>query len=285
MNSVLWSPLLLAGLMTVLPSASAQDAARSLAGTWRFTHALPAPWDAPVSGDANLQGQHLRLADGVMQGPAPLDCGTPARLAPTSLPAEGLFQGNLPAPAQETAQALGLKVFPVRGLSVTCDKGLFEFHQADEDTLLLGLDNRVWTLSRASGTRAPADSPAGRVQALLEQHLAGPKVMDDASASAKAPLQSRRLNQLVQAYLARPRSPDQVPPIDGDPYTDSQEHPTRFAVGTARIRHGRAWVPVVLADAWSRRVITYELVRESGIWQVDDLDDGHGNRLSALLRR
>ncbi|MEW6677946.1 MAG: DUF3828 domain-containing protein [Pseudomonadota bacterium] len=256
-----------------------------LAGTWRFTHALPAPWGAPLDGSASLGGKSLRLAAGRMQGPAPLDCASPARLEATAQPAEGLFQGSLPSPALPGAQGLGFSRFPVQGLRVSCDKGVFEFHQADADTLLLGLDNRVWVLSRAPGALAPADSPAGRVQALLEQHFSGPMGFDAATAQAKAPFLSKALNHLMAAYLARPRAQDEVPPINGDPYTDSQEYPTRFAVGTAQHHAGGARVTVMLADGWRRHGITYELVRENGSWQLDDLDYGQGGRLRHGLQQ
>jgi hypothetical protein len=262
---------------------AATDSASSLAGPWRFTHARPAPWGEPLAGSADLTGQILVLAANHMQGPAPLDCG-PARLETTTYPAEGLFQGGLPAPAEPLAQALGIGQFPVAGVRVTCDKGMFEFHRADADTLLLGLDNRVWTLSRAAGAQARADSPAGRVEGLLERHFQGPMGFDQATAQAKTPFQSKALNRLVAAYLARPRPQDEVPPINGDPYTDSQEYPVRFAVGAARVHQEQAWVPVRFADAWSHRTLTFELVREDGAWRLDDLDYGQGGRLSALLR-
>lgn len=279
------STVLLAGLLGTAHTASAQSATSSLSGSWRFTHALPAPWGAPLPHAANLKGQTLQLGDGLMRGPSPLDCRTPAQIEATTLPAEGLFQGMLPTPAPAAAQALGLSVFPVSGLSVSCDTGRFEFHQADADSLLLGLDNQIWTLSRAAGTHAATDSPAARVQALLELHfIPGPRVLNASTAKTKMPFQSRRLNRLIQAYLARPRSPDLVPPIDGDPYTDSQEYPTRFAVGATRISDGRAFVSVELADGWVRRVITYELIRAAGAWRVDDVDYGEGGRYSVFLQ-
>lgn len=269
-------------ILALLTAAEPALAADALTGSWRFTHAAAAPWGAPLAGGATLAGQTLILAPKRMQGPAPLDCG-PARLEASAYPAEGLFQGNLPAPAKKQAQALGLGRFPVSGLRVTCGAGIFEFHRADADTLLLGLDNRVWTLSRAPGALAAADSPAGRVERLLETHFAGDMGFDAKSAAAKAAFQSQRLNQLVAAYLARPRPQDEVPPINGDPYTDSQEYPTRFAVGAARLQRDRAQVPVRFADALSRRSLTFELVRTGGVWQVDDIDYGHGDRLSTLL--
>lgn len=275
----------LSSLLALCLAAPALAEPSALAGAWRFTHALAAPWGAPLAGSAELTGKTLRLTPTSMAGPAPLNCGGPARLEATEVPAEGLFQGVLPAPATPAAQALGLAAFPVKGLRVSCDKGVFEFHQADADTLLLGLDNRVWTLSRATGARAPAHTPAGRVEALLERHFSGPRAMNAATAPTRAPFQTQRLNRLITAYLARPRSPDLVPPIDGDPYTDSQEYPTRFAVGAARVCRKRAQVPVRFADAWSQRTVIYELTRVKGGWRVDDLDYGQGGRLSALLRQ
>lgn len=266
------------------PATGATASASSLTGPWRFTHATSAPWGEPLAGSADLTGQILVLAANHMQGPAPLDCG-PARLEATSYPAAGLFQGGLPAPAEHSAKTLGIGRFPVAGVRVTCDKGVFEFHQVDVDTLLLGLDNRVWTLSRAAGAQARADSPAGLVEGLLERHFKGPMGFDQATAQAKTPFQSEALNRLVAAYLARPRPQDEVPPIDGDPYTDSQDYPVRFAVGAARIRQDQARVPVRFADAWSHRTLTFELVWEDGDWRVDDLDYGQGGRLSTLLRQ
>lgn len=266
-----------------LPSALASPA--ELAGRWRFTHALPAPWGTPLAGGADLAGKTLQLRAQAMQGPAPLDCAGAARLESTRYSAQGLFQGNLPEPALRSAQQLGLGQRSVAGLRVSCDKGVFEFHRADADTLLLGLDNRVWTLSRSTGARAGGASAAGLVQTLLERHFGGDRSFSAAAAEARAALQSKALNRLFTAYLTKPRPRDEVPPIDGDPYADSQEYPTRFAVGKARLRRDRARVPVRFADAWSRRVITFELKREDGSWRLDDLDYGSGARLSALLRQ
>ncbi|MEW5788520.1 MAG: hypothetical protein AB1899_11775 [Pseudomonadota bacterium] len=272
--------LLMAALMALPALADQTDP--GLAGTWRITHALPAPWGAALPGSSDLAGQTLRVSRQAMAGPGPLACAAP-KLEPTRYPAQGLFQGNLAAPAEQQARQLGLGQFPVSGIRATCAKGIFEFHRADPDTLLLGLDNRVWILSRAPGTQVRANSPAGRVESLLERHFGGDMGFGPATAPAKAPFQSKRLNQMVADYLARPRTPDQVPPINGDPYTASQEYPTRFAVGVASLGKQRARVPVRFADAWGQRMVTYDLVLEDGGWRVDDLDFGHGTRLSALL--
>jgi hypothetical protein len=273
--------LLLVGCLAVPALSNGQDPTATLTGTWRFTQATTAPWSAPQPDGIELIGKTLNLTANGMQGPDPLNCRR-AQLEASRAPAEGLFQGNLPAPADKAARGLGLGVLPVAGLRVTCGQGLFDFHQADAETLLLGLDNQIWTLSRAPGALAEADSPPGQVQHLLETHFAGRMAFEPDSAAAKTRFQSERLNQLVANYLARPRPDDEAPPINGDPYTDSQEYPTRFAVGATRIEQNRARVPVRFADAWSERTITFELVREAGSWRVDDLDYG-GARMSDQL--
>ena len=275
---------LLLGLCLLAGSAS-RAAPQTLGGAWRFTHWLEAPWGAAPVGGAELGGQVLRIGPGAMRGPAPLDCTARATVEPTRLPSEALFQGNLPDPAQQSARRLGLSRERMPGLRVSCDAGEFEFHQADADTLVLALDNRVWFLSRAPGTRADASSPAGRVQALLEQHVGGDMHFDLAGAQAKAGFQSDALNRRLAAYMARARVRDEAPAINGDPYTDSQEQPTRFAVAAARVRGQRARVVVRFADGWGERLVTYELVREAGQWRLNDLDFGSGGRLSQLLRR
>ena len=89
------------------PTIGATASASSLAGPWRFTHATSAPWGEPLAGSTDLAGQTLVLTARYMQGPAPLNCG-PARLEATAYPAAGLFQGGLPAPAEPSAQTLGI---------------------------------------------------------------------------------------------------------------------------------------------------------------------------------
>lgn len=270
-------------LLAVCLPAHAVTSGVSLTGTWRFTHGVSAPWGAPLAGSANMTGRTLRLASRAMMGPAPLDCGN-ARLEDTAYPAEGLFQGNLPAPAQAAARALGMAKFPVAGLRVTCDKGIFEFHQADADTLLLGLDNQIWALSRAAGALAAATSPEATVERLLERHFSGDMGFTPQSIRGKAGWLSNRLRQRLAKYFARPASADEVPAIDGDPFTYSQEYPVRFAVGKAGVIAGSARVPVRFADGYRDRVVTYVLARDGAEWKVDDLSYEDGASLGRLLK-
>lgn len=251
-------------------------------GSWRFTHALPAPWQEAV-GDQSLIGKTLTVGANRLRGPAPFDCGH-MRVETTAMPAESLFQGMLPVPAERAAEPLGIHVFPVISFALSCDTGVFDFHLADAHTLLVALDNRIWTLSRAPGALAAGATPEGTVERLLEAHFNGDMDFITAAVENKNPWLANELLSLIADYFSRPQPPDEVPNIDGDPFTDSQEYPTRFAVGKAR-RNGRtATVPVTMADAWRTRTLEYKLRRESGGWRLDDIVYPEGGSLRALLR-
>ena len=254
---------------------------------WRITHTVTAPW-APAAPSSNMAqpswvGRALTFQTNAVRGPGVLTCGH-AVIEPTHYPAEGLFQGSLPAPAATAAQALGIMLLPLAGVRLTCDTGVFEFHRVDAETLLLGLDNQVLILSRAPGALAEANSPEGRVQRLLEAHFRGNMGFTPASTKRKQDWLSTRLKDRVAHYFAQPASADEVPVINGDPFTDSQEYPTRFAVNKASVRGSSAEVPVRFADAYRNRNVTYRLVRERGVWRLDDLVYEQGETLQGLLK-
>ncbi|MEF8716752.1 MAG: DUF3828 domain-containing protein [Candidatus Accumulibacter necessarius] len=254
---------------------------------WRITHTVTAPW-APAAASPNMAqpawvGHALTFQTNAVRGPGVLTCGH-AVIEPTHYPAEGLFQGSLPAPAATAARALGIMLLPLAGVRLTCDTGMFEFHRVDADTLLLGLDNQVFILSKAPGALAEANSPEGRVQRLLEAHFKGDMGFTPASTERKREWLSKRLKHRVAHYFAKPVSADEAPVINGDPFTDSQEYPTRFAVNKASVRGSSAEVPVRFADAYRNRNVTYRLVRERGVWRLDDLVYEQGEALQGLLK-
>jgi hypothetical protein len=256
------------------------------AGLWRITHSVPAPWaavvDASVAAVPNHAGQTLVLDETALRGPGPLDCA-PARVELLRVSAEGLFEGNLPAPAEEAARALGIAAFPVDQVRVTCANAAFDFHHVDSQTLLLGLDNRVWTLSCAPGALAAPDAPSGVVQRLLELHYGGAMGFTPATVDAKRRFLTQALVRDTADYFDRPVPPDDVPVLNGDPFTDSQEYPTRFAVSDADVEAGSARVPVRFADAWREYVLEFHLVRGVDGWQVDDVLDREHRSLRAVL--
>jgi hypothetical protein len=257
----------------------------ALAPEWRITRVVGAPWAPGESIRLPLQGwvgKAVSFKADSVEGPGVLRCGHAVRET-TNFPAESLFQGNLPAPAEQAAQALGIAHLPVTGVSVSCDSGIFEFHHVDAENLLLALDNQILTLSHSPGTLASAASPEGRVQRLLEAHFGGDMGFMPANLKGQRIWFSQTLNEAVSRYFDRPTSADEVPAIDGDPFTDSQEYPQRFTVGTARVSDGKADVPVRLSDAFRERSVIYVMRHEGGSWHLDDLRLASDETLRGLL--
>jgi hypothetical protein len=251
-------------------------------GAWRFTHALPAPWGEALPGAANLAGQRLAFGAAALEGPDPIACA-PATIEQLTVPAEGLFEGGLGEQAEGRARLLGISTFPVPLIRVSCPNAAFDFARVDADTLLFALDNQVWSLSQAPGALAAADTPEAAVQALLETHYAGELGFTPESVAAKAGQLSTALRQAIADHFAQPWPKDEVPPINGDPFTDSQEYPTRFAVGAASVEGDAAEVVVRFADAFVAYELGYRLRREDGAWRIDDVIGRDRSGLRELL--
>jgi hypothetical protein len=240
-----------------------------------------APWtvDAPV--DAAFVGKRVRFAAKEVQAPAPLGCRNAVYEA-SSVPPEGLFQGGLPAAPQQ-ARALGFAEGAVAGFSLTCDSGVWEFHRADADTLLFALDNVIWTLSRAYGASARLGSPESVVEALLEFHFNHDYGFLKETADARKEWLSANLSARIDRYFEQEFSPDIAPVINGDPFTDSQEFPTRFAVRKGAVQGGVASTPVEFSDGYVKKRIVYRLTYGLAGWRIDDLVYADGSTFSEVL--
>lgn len=263
------------------PAVSIQAAPDSEAGAgaWRLADGVVAPWaDHAVAPDPALRGREVRFEPGRVVAPHPIGCDG-ARYEWRFPPPEGLFEGNLPAPAVEAAGRLGIAPGPVPTLRTTCTNAGFDFHRDDRGNLLLGLDNVVWRLAPAGR----GDSPADVVLALLSSHFTHDMAFTADSVRLKQAFLSMALRARIDAYLAVPGSPDEAPLINGDPFTDSQEYPDRFTLGTAETRGDARIVPVRFADDVARHRVDYLLVQEGGRWVVDDLVDGRQQSFRDLL--
>lgn len=265
------------------------DAPPRAGDRWRVIGQVPAPWAPPAGGAATSSltvGAVVAFAPGRVIAPFPLGCdNADAEYAVT--PAAGLFQGNLPRPAERAAATAGLHHLPVLTLSVRCDAGVFDYHFADADRLLLGLDNRIWTLAAEHASSTPRST----VLRFLMIHMTGDMGFDSATFEKKRSFVTPDLAGQVATYFARTHPPDEPPPINGDPITDSQEYPARFrlapagelgsldATGVDRVR-----VPVVFANNGREHTVTFELVRSDTGWLLDDLVYTGGRRLTSLLQ-
>lgn len=263
----------------LLAAVAPARAGSTTAEVWRVVAVRPAPWAAAtavaepaVGGLWRLQGGHLRVS------------GLPpcAALRQRFLlqPAEGLFEGLLPAPAADAARALGVRRLPLLTQRLSCDNAGFDLHHIAPGRALTALDGQVLTLQRD----ADDGSPQAVATALLQQHFGDDMGFTPASVEAKAAWLGAGLRQRLAAWWALPTAPDEVPAINGDPFTNSQEYPDAFELGPATLRGARAWLPVRFAGEGRSWTVTLLMAREQGQWRVTDLRYADGTRLSQWLR-
>lgn len=261
----------------------------SLHGTWRVSRGVLAPWVPASDKSWNTKswiGQTVRFEPNRVAGPESLRCSGVVNYEATNFPADALFQGALPAPAAKAiaaATALGFSKLPAKGTSLNCDAGLYEFHQVDATAELVAVNNVIWTLDRSPGALAVATSPEGVVQRFLETHFAGDMGFDATTFGAKSKFMSTTLTGSAKKYFAKPVKKDDVPDIDGDAFTNSQEYPTRFSVGGATTTANASTVRVKFSDAHSVKTVTYLMTMEGGTWHIDDVRYEQGPTLRTIL--
>jgi hypothetical protein len=272
---------------TASHAVAARSGAGSIMGEWRFVRAQVAPWVVEKkSGNPNAKGwigRRIRFEPTRVVGPGALGCAH-AVYRPSRFDADALFQGALPAPAAGSAEQLGIVGAPLAGTTLDCDSGLFEYHRVDANTAVVALDNVIWTLDRSPGAFALDSTPAGAVQRLLERHFAGSMGFDARSVRTKSEWLTGDLRARIARYFAKPSSPNEVPAIDGDPFTDSQEYPTRFSVGAGVAQGDSATVTVRFSDGHRVRPVVYALRRQRDAWRVDDLRYENRETLRQWLR-
>lgn len=267
-------------IAAVLGSACAQadtpaiDAAAF--GSWRFVAARSAPWAADGPPGTELMGARVAFGATEIVAPAPMGCAN-ATYEFVVMTAEGFFQGGLPAPADSIARALGMRV-PALTIQVTCDTGVFDYHHIDGDTLLLALDNVVWTLAPEAD-----ESPATIVRRLLAAHMSGDMAFTPEAVATKRAYLAASLADSIAAWFAVPWPTDEPPPINGDPFTDSQEYPDRFRFDGVEVAGDRATVRVAFSDGTRTRPVEFILLREGSEWVVDDLRYEDGSTFREML--
>jgi hypothetical protein len=287
----LWTLVLaIAALLAIATVARGADGSKgpvpaslaSLLGEWRIVGSVPAPWaDATPAIAAIAIGARIRLAPERLEGPQPIGCGA-ARFERFEAPPEGLFEANLPDPERDAAR-LGFHAGLVACVRAICANASLDFHLVDPWTMVFGLDNRIYTLSRAPGALAAADTPEGSAQRLLQGHFAGDRGFSDAAWAAKRGALAPLLAEALDAYFAVDWPVDEPAPINGDPLTMSQESATRFAVFDAEINDGIARVPVRFADRATDWQVVLQLERGHAGWLLTDVVDARGERFSTWL--
>jgi hypothetical protein len=147
-------------LCCIAASVSAPAVAQErFAGDWVVANAVVAPWasdpkDPTDQADAKrILGKRLAIGKGFLRAPEPLGCAKPT-YALRDATADTLFEGSLntdgankPTDPEAAARALGITQKTVRGMTASCSE--VEFLLIDPDTMLFGLNNRVFTAKRA----------------------------------------------------------------------------------------------------------------------------------------
>lgn len=284
----------LAALMgaAAAPAAPSPVAARPAtpdSQRWELASAAPLPGQAPRPLPWPA-GTVLALDARALKGPAPLACA-PAQQQLLRTPAQGLFEGSFaPLGAQGAAAAARALGLPGDGAAATlrihCPNASFDLHLTPSGEALLALDGQVLRWRRADPVAAPPPGPQAAARQLLLRHLGGEPSFGADSIAALAPWLSPALQQRFARWLATPQPPDEVPALDGDPFTGSQEPPLTLAPGAAQpAGRDAARVPVRMQFEGGPVRTLHLLMRRQpdGRWQVDDIDYGRGLRLSMLL--
>jgi hypothetical protein len=123
-------------------------------GSWKVETAQVAPWwsgpGAPPQMEPEFQNAVLVFEAKKSSGPEIAACDAPVYAVSLVAP-RSLFEGNLPNPDADAA-ALGFSTTDIEALNVTCSSGgkdvSLDFARVSEDTILLGLDNMIYTLKR-----------------------------------------------------------------------------------------------------------------------------------------
>ena len=150
----------------------------------------------------------------------------------------------------------------------------------------------AWLAAALAGFAAPALASAGRqadttaagvVRAFYAYHMAHNAGFTASAVRRRARWLTPQLLEACRAYFAKPRPNDEVPPIDGDPFTDSQDIPTSFSVGAASLSADTARVGVTFSWPDGPHAVTVILARPRGAWRIADVRYESGPSFTALL--
>ena len=138
---------------------------------------------------------------------------------------------------------------------------------------------------RGTAAQAPADTTAaGVVRTFYAFHATHGQAFTPGTVRRRARWLSPQLLARCRAYFAKPRPADEVPPIDGDPFTDSQDYPQSHEVGAASVAGDTAVVGVTLAWPDGNRVtVKVVLTRAAAAWRIADVRYANGSSFTALL--
>jgi hypothetical protein len=140
----------------IVAPSGARTADTSIIGRWEIVEAAPAPWSDPAD-HAALTAEGKQLIKLVIDfTPTAVhskfklfSCKRRVAYEAIALPADALFQGNLPEPNPGAIAArMGFPKGDIASVDVKCINARFTFHFRDADTALINLNRVVYTLKR-----------------------------------------------------------------------------------------------------------------------------------------
>jgi hypothetical protein len=132
----------------------------------------------------------------------------------------------------------------------------------------------------------PESAVADPVQGFYRFHFAHDMGFTPDSVKARSAWLSPALLKICVAYFASPSAPDEVPVINGDPFTNSQEYPNSFQVGTPSLSNSTALIPV--SFQWPdgrKRSLSVALVVQNQKWLIDNIRYPDGSSLRSLIAK
>ncbi|HVT59713.1 MAG TPA: hypothetical protein VHR45_15090 [Thermoanaerobaculia bacterium] len=122
-----------------------------------------------------------------------------------------------------------------------------------------------------TGSDADLLAATAVARAFYEYHFGHDMGFTEAGLRARSRWLAPALYRALLAEARKPKSPDEVPLIDGDPFTDSQEYPSSFRIGAAgKDGHNRdqVLVDVAMVTGTSTRLVRLVLARFDGRYQI-----------------
>ena len=152
-------PLALIAALVLAQASVAHAQGAEFLGRWVIAKAAAAPWADPQEKlapeePARLVGRTVTFGPHSVTGPSPLGCAHTVYKTHSDT-ADLLFEGELAEPdsngrprnAVAAARALGMTTPTVRTLETSCSE--VAFHRLAADTLVFGLNDRIYTLHPA----------------------------------------------------------------------------------------------------------------------------------------
>jgi hypothetical protein len=145
-----------AAFANVKEPVDSPDSIKLFYGSWQVSNAAVASFydgdGATPAPDPELMGKTIVFAPTSVSGSKTLACSK-AIYSAAKVPTDFLFEGNLKNPVKDAA-ALGFKDEEIVSLSEGCESKdgdlEFDFPMVDPDTILLGLNNMIYTLKRVA---------------------------------------------------------------------------------------------------------------------------------------